>query len=276
MEEIKGDRNHNLHQLFPEHKGNYMAEAILEGSMGKVLVNDKENPCVAALSLPQYKIHILGGDAKHPAAREFLAQLPGFSTLFFSVPEWAKLLDQVHKGKVIVLKRYAFSSESLDIENLKRLRSQLSANFQIERINLPYAQQIVDDKSDLTDGQLFGFASPQDFIERGFGYCALENGKIVCIASTGTVCSKGIEVQINTHKKYRGRGLASATGAALLIECLENGIDPNWDAATEISAGLAKKLGYMPQGKYDSYVYTGSRFLVNLRKFLRRILGKEV
>ena len=276
MEEIKGDRNHNLHQLFPDHKWNFMAVAILEGLMGKVLVNDKENPCVAALSLPQYKIHILGGDAKHPAAREFLAALPGFSTLFFSTPEWANLLNQVHKGKVIVLKRYAFSSESLDIENLKRLRSQLSANFQIERINLPYAQQIVDDKSDLTDGQLFGFASPQDFIERGFGYCALENGKIVCIASTGTVCSKGIEVQINTHKKYRGRGLASATGAALLIECLENGIDPNWDAATAISAGLAQKLGYVPQGEYDSYVYTGSRFLVNLRKFLRRILGKEV
>jgi len=276
MEEVKENRNNNLRQLFPEYKGNYMADAILEGLMGKVLVNDKENPCVAALSLPQYKMHILGGDAKHPAAREFLAALPGFSTLFFGTPEWTKLLDQVHKGKVIVLKRYAFSSESLDLERLKQLISQLSANFQIERINLHYAQQIANDKSDLTDGQLFGFASPQDFIERGFGYCALENKKIVCIASTGTVCSKGIEVQINTHKKYRGRGLASATGAALLIECLENGIDPNWDAATEISAGLAKKLGYIPQGEYDTYVYTGSRFLVNLRKFLRRILGKEV
>ncbi|MCB0484169.1 MAG: GNAT family N-acetyltransferase [Flavobacteriales bacterium] len=276
MEELKENRNGSLRRLFPEYKWNYMAEAILEGAMGKVLVNDKENPSVAVLSLPQYKLHILGGDARHPAAREFLAALPGFSTLFFGMPGWSNLLDQIHKGKVIVLKRYAFSSESLDIEQLKRLKSQLSENFHIERINFQIAQRIANDKSDLTDGQLFGFASPQEFIERGFGYCALENEKIVCIASTGTVCSKGIEVQINTHKKYRGRGLASATGAALLIECLENGIDPNWDAATEISAGLAKKLGYAPKGEYDSYVYTGSRFLVNLRKFLRRIRGKEV
>lgn len=276
MEEIKQSQNHNLRQLFPEHKWNYIADAILEGLMGKVLVNDKENPSVAALSLPQYKLHILGGDAKHAAAHDFLATLPGFSTLFFGMSGWSNLLDQVHKGKVIVLKRYAFSSENLDRERLKRLKSQLPANFHIERINLTVAQQIAANKSDLTDGQLFGFASPQDFIERGFGYCALENEKIVCIASTGTVCSKGIEVQINTHKKYRGQGLASATGAALIIECLENSIDPNWDAATAISAGLAQKLGYMPRGEYDSYIYTGSRFLVNLRKFLRRILGKEV
>lgn len=276
MEEVKQNQSHNLRPLFPEYKWNYIAEAILEGSMGKILVNDVENPSVVVLSLPQHKLHILGGDARHPAAREFLAELPGFSTLFFGMPEWVNLLDQVHNGKVIVLKRYAFSSESLDLEKLKRLRSQLSANFHIERINLQVAQRIAADKSDLTDGQLFGFASPQDFIERGFGYCALENEKIVCIASTGAVCAKGIEVQINTHKKYRGRGLASATGAALITECLENGLDPNWDAATEISAGLAQKLGYMPRGEYNSYIYTGSRFLVNLRKFLRRIQGKPV
>ena len=276
MEELKENRNDNLRRLFPEHKWNYMVDAILEGSMGKVLVNDQENPCVAALSLPEYKMYILGGEAQHPTAREYLAALPGFSTLFLGMPEWVNLLDQVHQGKVITLKRYAFSSESLELEKLKRLRSQLPANFHIERITLPVAQQIADDKSDLSNGQLFGFASPQDFIERGFGYCAWENEKMVCIASTGTVCSKGIEVEINTHKKYRGRGLASATGAALLIECLENGIDPNWDAATEVSAGLAKKLGYVPKGEYNVYIYTGSRFLVNLRKFLRRILGKEV
>lgn len=275
MEEVKGERTHNLHRLFPDHQWDYLADAILEGSMGKVLVNDQENPCVAVLSLPKHKMYILGGDAKHPAAREFVAQLPNFSNLFFGMPEWPKLLDQVHKGKVIVLKRYAFRSDSLNLERLQGLKAQLPGNFRIERINLPYAQRIAEEKSDLTDGQMFGFTSPQDFMERGFGYCALEKGKIVCIASTGAVCSKGIEVQINTHKKYRGRGLASATGAALLIECLENGLDPSWDAATEISAGLAKKLGYTPRGEYNVYVYTGSRFLVNLRKFLRRIRGKE-
>jgi RimJ/RimL family protein N-acetyltransferase len=97
---------------------------------------------------------------------------------------------------------------------------------------------------------------------------------MVCIASTGAVASKGIEIQINTHKRYRGKGLASAAGAALILECLEKGIDPNWEAATEISARLAEKLGYTPEGTYDTYYYAGSRFLVSLRNFLRRIRGR--
>lgn len=276
MEEVRENQSDNLRSLFPEYKWNYIADAILEGSMGKVLVNDQENPCVVALSLPQHKIYILGGDAQHPAAREFLAQLPGLTWLELGMKGWKELLYEVHQGKVIALKRYAFSSESLDLCRLNGLKSQLSDRFKIERIDLHRAQQIALKKSELTENHLTCFTSPEDFIKRGFGYCALENEKIVCLASTWAVCSKGIEVQVNTHKKYRGQSLASATSAALIIECLENNIDPNWDAATEMSAGLAKKLGYVPKGEYDTYFYTGSRFLVNLRNFLRRIRGKEV
>lgn len=276
MEEVRENQSDNLRSLFPECKWDYLADAILEGSMGKVLVNDQENPCVVALSLPQHKIYILGGDAQHPAAREFLSQLPGLTWLWPGMKGWQELLYEVHQGKVIALKRYAFSSESLDLAKLKGIRSQLPGNFRIERMSLQQAQRIAAEKSDLATGQSIGFTSPEDFIERGFGYCALEQGKIVCVASTATVCTRGIEIQIDTHKKYRRRGLASATAAALIIECLENGIDPSWDAANEDSAGLAKKLGYTPRDEYDWYFYTGSRFLVNLRNFLRRIRGKEV
>jgi GNAT superfamily N-acetyltransferase len=276
MEEVKEAQRKDLLKFLPEYKWNYIADAILESAVGKVLVNNVENPGVVALCLPEHRTYIIGGDAKHPAARELLAELPRFSALLFGMQAWIKLLYEIHNGKVIALKRYAFSSETLDLGRLKAIRSQLSENFTIKKINLHLAQQIAGEKSDLTEDQFFGFTSPEDFIERGFGYCALENNRMVCIASTGAVCSKGIEVQINTHKKYRGRGLASATGAALLIQCLERGIDPNWDAATEISAGLAKKLGYKPRGEYEIYFYTGSRFLVSLRNFLRRIRGKEV
>ena len=241
MEELKVNRSNQLVGLFPDYKWNYIADSILEGNMGQVLVNDEENPCVVALCLPDHKIHILGGDAKHSAAQEYLGELSGFSLLLFGAPDWKELLEEVHKGKIITLQRYAFSSEGLDINHLSALKSQLSENYHIERITLEHAQQIAAEKNEMTEEQLFGFDSPEDFIARGFGYCAWEGKRIVSIASTGAVCSKGIEIQINTHKKHRGQGLASATGAALIIECLEKGIDPNWDAATEISAGLAKK-----------------------------------
>ena len=276
MEQLKENHGHQLDGLFHEYTWNYIADAILEGSIGEIWVDDAASPQVAALVLPKLKLYIMGGDVGHPAAREYLAGLPVFSKFLLVAPGWKELLYEVQQGKIIILKRYAFSSESLDVAKLEKIKGQLSENFNIERIDLPRAQQIADAKNEMSEDHMFGFRSPEDFVERGFGYCALEDQKIVCIASAGVVCSKGIEIQINTDKKYRGQGLASAVGAALILESLEKGIDPNWDAASEISAGLAKKLGYTPEDEYDMYFYTGSRFLVHLRNFLRRIRGKEI
>ena len=42
--------------------------------------------------------------------------------------------------------------------------------------------------------------------------------------------------------------------ARLLLHSLERGLDPGWDAANEVSVGLAKKLGYTFQGKYTMFV----------------------
>jgi hypothetical protein len=55
--------------------------------------------------------------------------------------------------------------------------------------------------------------------------------------------------------------LATVAAAALIVHSLEQGLDPNWDAANESSAGLATKLGYTPQGTYPMLFYTGSRVL---------------
>ncbi len=169
MEELKGNQSNRLGKLFPDYTWNYIADSILEGSMGTVLVNDKENTQVASLSLPEHKIHIMGGDAQHPAASEYLAELPGFSLLIFGAPGWPDLLNEVQIGKVITLKRYAFSSAGLDLNHLNALKSQLPKKFKIERIDLQCARQIVEKKNHLTEDHLFGFASAEDFIESGIG-----------------------------------------------------------------------------------------------------------
>ena len=109
------------------------------------------------------------------------------------------------------------------------------------------------------------FDSSEDFLERGFGYCALQGDQIVCVASTFTVSDKGIEIQIDNRKEHRRKGVATIVATYLIVDCLENGIDPSWDAATKISAAFAEKLGYTPQETYQMHVFTGSRALVKLR-----------
>nr|MCU0481496.1 GNAT family N-acetyltransferase [Anaerolineae bacterium] len=89
----------------------------------------------------------------------------------------------------------------------------------------------------------------------------------------------GIEIQIDTKPDYRGKGLATVAAAHLMLHSLENNLAPSWDAATEISAKMAQKLGYTPQGTYEFYIFTDSRFLVYLRiitQLIKKIFGIKV
>lgn len=87
----------------------------------------------------------------------------------------------------------------------------------------------------------------------------LDGDQIVSVATTFAICGTGIEIQINTREKYQGQGLATAVAARLMINSLENNLDPNWDAANKVSVGLAKKLGYTQQGTYALFLVLRSR-----------------
>jgi GNAT superfamily N-acetyltransferase len=266
----------DLTGLFKDFKENYIPDAILEGEMGQVLVDDIDDPQTAVLAIPDFKVYFFGGDAKNKLVQEQIKELPIFATVMFGSEGWPEQLKAIHPEKWIVMPRFAFSSDSLDIKHLKELKDQLLDEYRIEKIDLALAERIRGEKTEVTAEQLFGFDSAEDFLDRGLGYCIFFGEEIVSVGAAGAACKKGIEIQINTSKKHRGKGLATAVGAALIIDCLEQGIDPNWDAATEISAGLAKKLGYAPKGEYLVYVFAKYKFLVGLRNFLRRIRGKDI
>ena len=72
----------------------------------------------------------------------------------------------------------------------------------------------------------------------------LRDGVPVSGASSYSSYRDGIEIQIDTKREYRRKGLASISGAALILECLERGLYPSWDAQNKESVILAKKLGY--------------------------------
>ena len=53
---------------------------------------------------------------------------------------------------------------------------------------------------------------------------------------------------IATRPAFRGLGLAAATAARLLRECLDQGLTPRWSASNPVSQRLAVRLGYRPAG----------------------------
>jgi len=229
--------------------------------MGEVFVDNEDNPQFAVLEIPKLKLFIPGGDINHPAARDFMANLHKFSTLIFASEGWEGLLKEIHAGKFIDMQRFAFTSAKLDIQHLRKLASQIPNGYQLEQIDLKLAQKLVIEKSSFASAHMLNFDSPEDFINRGFGFCILEGDVIISAATTFAFCSKGIEIQISTREKQQRKGLATVVAARLLLHSLERGLDPNWDAENEGSARLAAKLGYIPQGNYYLWLLTGTRIM---------------
>jgi RimJ/RimL family protein N-acetyltransferase len=246
-------------KLFQGYQWNYLSDAILEGAMGEVLADDDVNPQVAVLEIPKLGLFIPGGDPNHPAAREYIKNLAKFSTLIFASERWEDLLKEIHAEKCVSMQRYAFTSEKLDIEHLRQLAARIPGGYRLEQMDLNLAKQLAAEKSEFASDHMLNFDSVEDFMRRGFGFCILEGDEIVSVATTFAICAKGIEIQINTREKQRGKGLATVVAAHLLLHCLQNGLDPNWDAGNEISARLAMKLGYTPQGNYILWLVTGSK-----------------
>ena len=250
-----------LSKLFAAYEWNYLAQAILEGTTGRAIADSADDPHAAVLEAPSLQLSIVGGDAGHPSARQYIEQLPKRTALFFAAEGWEELVHRIHGGKLITLPRYAFTSEALDIEYLWKMRSAVPDGYRMEPMDLILAQRLGEEKSGFAEDHMRLFDSPEDFIERGYGFCLLHGDEMASVATTFAVCSKGIEIQISTRKEHRRRGLATVVAAQLIVHSLQHELDPNWDAANESSVGLATKLGYTPQGTYSMVFYTGSRML---------------
>jgi hypothetical protein len=279
MIEVKQNRRQQMADLFTDHNGDHMADAILDDYMGKAYM-DAEKPSFGVLEMPSVRVIFLGGDLSHPSAYTYLENLPRFSRIFVASPHFEQVAQKVHPGKWVCLERHAFSSENLDLAKLQELSTQLPEGFQIKKIDTVLAKSFLEDKANAFAGYHgVTFDSPDDFVARGFGYCVCEGETIACVASTFAISKTNIEIQIDTKPDYRGKGLATVAAAHLMIHSLKNNLAPGWDAATEISAKMAQKLGYTPQGKYEFYVFTDSRLLVYIRKIvqvIKKIFGIKV
>lgn len=97
------------------------------------------------------------------------------------------------------------------------------------------------------------FRSIDDYVNRGIGYSILYNGEVVCGASSYSIYNDGIEIEVATDLDHRRKGLATVVCATLILDCLEKGRYPNWDAANSTSVKLAEKLGYVFDKAYDTY-----------------------
>lgn len=224
---------------------NMMVDAVLQGYCG-VAKTDEELQ-VASLSLGRFTV--LGGDHSRSAARKMVAGIRSGS-LTIAEGGWHDLMMQVHGDCIVHIQQTSLSSRSLNLDHLHSLMANAPTGYTIERIDSDLADSIWNDLSpDLIPDEVFD--SPDDFVRRGIGFCALSEGRIVCAATSAVICDGAVEVRIHTNSEHRGKGLATAVGASFIAHCLTRGIEPHWTAENPHSVELAKKLGYTVEGEYD-------------------------
>lgn len=256
IREVKGTELSNMAHLF-SHWEETMIWSCLQGCMGKAFaVAGKENKS-AMIIIADFCF--LAGEPDRelvdyiPKAtkREFLVIVPREET-------WNTLIEEVFGERQEKTKRYSIRKDNVfDKEKLQRYVNELPKGYVLKQIDEELYNKALQEE--WSKDFCAAFTDYKQFAENGVGVVALFGEELVAGASSYTFYRDGIEIEIDTKELYRRKGLATACGAALILECLKRGKYPSWDAIDLRSVALAEKLGYSINEPYITYFVTFSQ-----------------
>lgn len=167
--------------------------------------------------------------------------------------EWEPLIEVFFGKRAVREQRYAIRKESgvFDRKRLAGFIEALPAEYELRLIEEALVPVLLSES--WSRDFCSAFDSPADCCKRGVGVVALHDGVPVAGAGSYCVYRGGIEVEIDTRADHRRKGLAAACGARLILECLDRGLYPSWDAIDLRSVALAEKLGYHRGEAYVTY-----------------------
>lgn len=180
-------------------------------------------------------------------------KVDGFAIITAQDEAWNRIFETVGKEKTRRVERYAIKKErdAFSVEELGRIVENRNKDYELKMIDEPIYHLCKE--SDWSIDFVQGYESYEMYKKYGLGVAAFYNGEMVAGASSYASYIGGIEVEIDTKEAYRRRGLATVCGAKLILECLERGLYPSWDAQNKWSVALAEKLGYHYSHTYIAY-----------------------
>lgn len=238
----------DIHKIAPFFEGweETLIWSCLQGCMGYAATDDDEKPSSALITVGDF-CFLAGTPSQTLVAR---------ATAPIIIPQnedWNKAIEFVWEGQVDKRLRYAMKKEpnGFDIAKLTEYTNSLPT----------YVLKLFDEelyekslREEWSKDLCSQFIDCNDYKKRGIGVGAIYGGNLVSGASSYTVYNGGIEIEIDTKPEFRGKGLAAACGAKLILECLKRGLYPSWDAHDLRSVALAEKLGYHMDYPYTVYI----------------------
>ncbi len=264
MVEIAKDKRDVLRPLYRWTADTSVISCLEGRNSSRAWADDAENPTAAVVQLGGFRkgsgaFSFIAGDVYSPCARELIMawpeEFPGLGTIL--VPEneeWSALIKEVLGERYNEEERYATSKNEnhFDIDALNRFASSVPEGYEVKFIDRELFYM-----AEKLPWSVEGVGNFKNFDEfensNAVGVAALKDGEIVCVASSFSAYSKGVEIEIDTREDHRRQGLARACVSRLILECLSKGLYPSWDAATKISLSIAESLGYVFDKAYIAH-----------------------
>lgn len=125
---------------------------------------------------------------------------------------------------------------------LPKRNSGTAAGFQIEQIDASNISKI--------GGRIipsFSWESPEQFLKEGFGYVALERGRVCAVAFSAAVSSDEIDIGVETVEDHRRMGLAAMLADRMCRHITGLGKKPVWahSISNKGSMNTALKCGFV-------------------------------
>ncbi len=233
-----------------------LLRGAVEGAMGRVWVPSLTSPSFCLIVVGDFA-YLLGLPPKGGKALDLKTQIYETASRGYLYPQnerWADWLEDTFGGQLRQVTRYALKQDQhhFDREVLKGYMAAIPADIRIKRIDERLYQQTL--REEWSRDLCGNFEDVRHFMEKGFGYVAMRRRELVAGCSAYGVSEGMMEIQVDTRKDMRRQGLALACSAAFVLECLDKGLIPNWDAVNLQSVGLAEKLGYVYDFEYQVYV----------------------
>jgi len=214
--------------------------------MGKIYVIDIENPKSAFAY-----VGCFGFFAGEPEKELVINKPEGFVILTPQNEAWAKLIEECFPTSKQVT-RYAIKKNTIfDKEVLKKNVSLLPDGYELKKIDADIYDKCLENP--VTADFVSAFESKEKYLSIGRSIVITKDNIIVAGASSYTRYLEGIEIEVDTIEEERRNHLATIVCSALILNCLEEGLYPSWDAQNINSVRLAEKLGYEYDHEYIAY-----------------------
>lgn len=245
-----------------------IARAVIAGnSPGTVWVDDAAQPQSMLIRDKQY-CYYLAGNADNTAfnaglrnllteqiAPEALASGTGIFKLFYSSSGWESKAKSIFEAASLT--RRERSLFTLHSPKLPDRRANLPPFVTVRPIDAELLGSTdLGNLQQVTNEIHSTWASLDDFLSIGFGYCLLIGEQIACWCTAEYVEGATTGVGIETVEEHWGRGFATLAAAAFVEHCVARGITPYWDAwkSNLASHAVAENVGFKRLRDYTIYL----------------------